>query len=264
MSEFLKDLPLKRPIVFFDLETTGTNFRIDRIVEISVAKFMPDGKSEVKTRRVNPERPIPADATAVHGITDKDVANEPTFKALASSFYRYLENCDLAGYNIQRFDLPLLAEEFKRSGIEFKTEAVKVIDVQTIFHKLEPRNLAAAYRFYCGKDIQKAHSAEADVLATVEVLAGQFRKYPELPKTIDALHEFCSLKDESWIDATGRFKWKDGAPVVGFGRNDGVPLREIADRNPEFLRWMINGSFPADAVEIAKKALMGVFPEKKP
>jgi len=256
-------LKIERPIVFFDLETTGTNIRTDRIVEISAVKIMPDGSREIKTRRVNPDRAIPPEATSIHGIKDSDVENEPKFKAMASSIFRFMENCDFAGYNIQNFDLPLLAEEFRRAGLNFTTEGRKILDVQTIFHRREPRNLSAAYRFFCGKDLVNAHSAEADVLATIEILEGQFNKYGDLPENLDELHVLCCNRKPEWIDSTGKFKWQGDVAVVGFGKNDGTPLKEISVNNPDFLRWMINASFPSDAVDIAKRALTGRFPEKQ-
>ncbi len=258
----LPGFKFERPIVFFDLETTGTNIKTDRIVEISAAKMMPDGSMEVKTKRINPERPIPPEATAIHGIKDSDVANEPKFKAISSSLLKFFEGCELAGYNINNFDIPLLSEEFRRSGLTFSTEGRKVIDVQTIFHKREPRNLSAAYKFFCGKELENAHSAEKDILATIEVFEGQLRKYEDLPKSVDELHTFCSNRRPEWIDTTGKFKWQGDVAIVGFGKNDGTPLRDIAVNNPDFLRWLINGSFPYDAIEIAKNALKGKFPEK--
>ncbi len=258
----LPGFKFERPIIFFDLETTGTSVGVDRIVEISVAKLMPDGNLEVKTKRLNPERPIPPEATAIHGIKDSDVANEPKFKSISSSLLKFFEGCDLAGYNINNFDLPLLVEEFRRAGLSFKVDDRRIIDVQTIFHKREPRNLAAAYKFFCGKEIENAHSAEKDILATMEVFAGQLKKYGDLPDNIDELHAYCSNRKPEWIDNSGRFRWQGNVPIVGFGKNNGIPLREIATNNPNFLKWMINGAFPEDAKDIAKNALAGKFPDK--
>ncbi|HBC89077.1 MAG TPA: DNA polymerase III subunit epsilon [Lentisphaeria bacterium] len=258
----LPGFKFEKPIIFFDLETTGTNITTDRIVEISAAKLMPDGKLEVKTKKINPERPIPPEATAIHGIKDSDVANEPKFKSISSSLLKFFEGCDLAGYNINNFDLPLLSEEFRRAGLSFTSEGRKIIDVQTIFHKREPRNLSAAYKFFCGKELENAHSAEKDILATMEVFEGQLKKYGDLPNNIDELHLYCSNKKPEWIDNTGKFKWQGEVPVIGFGRNNGIPLKEIAVNNPNFLKWIINGAFPYDTVEIAKNALAGKFPVK--
>lgn len=263
MNRHLK-IPLACPLVCFDLETTGVNIQVDRIVEISVVKLGPGGELEVKTRRVNPERPIPPEATAIHGISDADVAAQPPFKAIASSLLLYLENCDLAGYNVQRFDLPLLTEEFRRAGLDFSLAGRRVVDVQTIFHKREPRTLQAAYRFYCGKDLTNAHSAEADALATLEILQGELDKYPDLPHDLTALAAYSSLREPNWIDDTGKFKWQGEVAIVGFGRNAGQPLRELAANTPGFLSWMINASFPADAVQIARDALAGKFPVRRP
>ena len=254
---------LSNPIVFFDLETTGTNIQVDRIVEICVAKIMPGGELEVKTRRINPEMHIPQESSDIHGIYDKDVENEPTFKSVAASLHMYLEGCDLAGYNIKRFDVPLLVEEFKRAGYEFDLQNRKMVDMQTIFHKKEPRTLSAAYTLFCGKDLKDAHSAEADVIASIEVLQGQLERYPDLPKTVEELDEFCNQKQPNWIDSTGKFKWIAGVPTVAFSKHSGRPLREIAENEPGFLKWMLKASFPKDATEIARDALQGKFPPDK-
>lgn len=259
----LHNLKLSKPIIFFDLEATGTNPQVDKIVEICVAKLMPGGESEVKTRRVNPGIPIPAETTEIHGITDKDVANEPSFSAIAASLNLYFENCDIAGYNIIRFDVPLLCNEFKRAGLNFSIEGRRLIDAQTIFHKMEPRTLSAAYSFFCGKNLEDAHSAEADVLATVAVLDAELEKYSKLPRSIDELHDFCNPSDPKWIDSTGKFKWNDNNEViVAFGKNKGILLKDIASQNPNFLSWMARMDFAEDAKKIAKDALAGKFPVK--
>ncbi|MBN2642598.1 MAG: 3'-5' exonuclease [Victivallales bacterium] len=256
-------LKLKRPLVFFDLETTGVNLSIDRIVEISVVKLFPNGEREVKTRRVNPEMHIPEGASLVHGIYDADVAEEPTFKSLAKNLLIYLNDCDLCGYNILRFDVPMLINEFQRVGLTFPMEGRKLLDAFKIFCQMEPRSLAAAYKFYCGKEIKDAHSAEADTLATYEVFMGQLDKYDELADDVDSLHEFCNQKDPDWIDGTGKFKWSGSDPVIGFGKNAGMFLRQAAVENPGFLQWMIKMDFPDDAKEIARDALSGKFPKKE-
>jgi DNA polymerase-3 subunit epsilon len=259
------DFPLKleKPIVFFDLETTGTSIFFDRIIEISAAKIHPDQSVEIKTRRINPTQPIPPEATAIHGIKDEDVANEPTFKAMSNALFQFFENCDIGGYNAVRFDIPILTEEFKRSGLSFSVVDKKIIDPQVIFHKMEPRDLSAALKFYCGKEMQKAHSAEADIIATMEIFVAQMKKYENLPRDLLGISRFCSYKEETWIDEGGKFKWKNGDAVVNFGKNNGRLLKEIAATDPKFLQWIINASFSADVVEIAKNALIGKFPEKK-
>lgn len=254
---------LTKPIVFFDLETTGTNIQTDRIVEICVAKLSPGGETEVKTKLVNPERHIPLESSEIHGIYDDDVKDKPIFQAIASSFYLYLDKCDLAGYNIKRFDIPLLVEEFKRAGLDFDTIGRNIIDMQTIFHKREPRTLSAAYQYFCGKDLEDAHSAEADVIASIEVLQGQLEKYSDLPRNMEELSEYCSQKEPGWIDSTGKFKWSEGVAMVAFSKHSGTPIKELAVKEPGFFKWMIGASFPSDAVKIAQDALIGKFPEKK-
>lgn len=252
-------LKLENPLVFFDLETTGTDTKTDRIVEISVIKIMPDGEREVKTRRVNPEMPIPPQSTEIHGITDQDVKDKPTFKKIAQSFYLYLENCNLAGYNIMKFDIDVLINEFKRAGIDFSIENRKIIDAFRIFSTKEPRDLSSALKFYCNKEMENAHSAEADTLATVDILEGQFKKYSDLPKDINELHKFCKGDN---IDLAGRFRWQNGEAVIKFGKNAGKPLKSIASENPGFLKWIISRDFEKDVKKIASDALEGRFPEK--
>ncbi|MCF7791537.1 MAG: 3'-5' exonuclease [Victivallales bacterium] len=259
----LRNLNLARPIIFFDLEATGTNPQFDRIVEICVAKIQPGGETEIKSRRINPERPIPKESTEIHGITDEDVADEPTFSQVSASLFMYFENSDLAGYNINRFDIPLLASEFKRAGLNFHVEDRKVIDAQTIFHKMEPRTLSAAYKFFTGNELEDAHAAESDVLATISVLDGELEKYSTLPREVKELHDFCNPTDPNWIDKTGKFKWDDdGEAIVAFGKNKGIKLKNIAAKNPGFLSWINRMDFPDDAKKIAKEALTGKFPTK--
>ena len=256
------DISIDRPIVFFDLETTGTNYKKDRIVEISVVKYLPDGQHETKTRRVNPEMPIPKEVSELHGITNADVENEPTFRALSKNLYLYLEGCDLGGYNVLRFDIPVLVEEFKRAGLDFSIKDRRIVDPFIIFCRMEPRSLSAAYKFFCGKELEDAHSAEADILATIEVLNGQMKRYAELPKTVEGLDELCNPVDPNAVDSTKRFRWRDDEVIVNFGKNSGVPLKQIVVENPGFLQWMINQDFPDDAKAIAAKALKGEFPER--
>ncbi len=210
-------LKLTRPIVFFDLETTGTNITHDRIVEISLIKVMPDGTEVEKTRRLNPEMPIPAEATAIHHITDEDVASEPTFRQIANSLAQMLKGCDIAGFNSNRFDIPLLDQEFQRAGVAFDLSNARFIDVQTIYHKKEPRTLVAAYRYYCDKDLEAAHSANADTRATLEVLKAQLERYDDLPDTVDALSEFASANRN--VDLAGRLIYDEQhREVINFGK----------------------------------------------
>ena len=236
-------LKLKNPIVFFDLETTGINITKDRIVEISYLKIVPDGKEECKTRRVNPQMPIPEQATAVHGITDDDVKDCPTFKELAKSLAAQIEGCDLAGFNSNRFDIPLLAEEFLRAGVDIDLGKRKFIDVQTIFHKMEQRNLTAAYKFYCGKDLTEAHSAEGDTRATYEVLMSQLDRYPELENDVDALSEFSSFNSN--VDFAGRMIYNEkGEEVINFGKYKGRLVKEVLSTDIGYYGWVMQGDFP--------------------
>ena len=257
------ELKLERPLVVFDIESTGVNPMRDRIVELAVLKIMPDGTSQSTVRRVNPEMPIPPGATAVHGISDADVADKPPFSVIAANFARYLEDCDLGGYNLLNFDVPLLQAEFQRAAVPFSLEGRQIIDVFNIFCKLYPRTLTAAYRFFCGKDLDDAHSAAADTQATWEVLLGQLARHPELPRDVTALAEFSEMIDPDGVDRTRRFKWQGDEVVVNFGKNAGRPLKEIAEQDPGFLRWIIRSDFPADVKQVAADALVGKFPVRK-
>ena len=236
-------LNLQRPIVFFDLETTGVDTARDRIVEISLVKVMPDGREIVKTRRINPGMHIPAEASAIHHITDEDVKDCPQFAQIAKSLAQFLEGCDFGGFNSNRFDLPVLVEEFLRAGVDVDFKRRRFIDVQNIFHKMEQRTLVAAYKFYCDKNLEEAHSAEADTLATYEVLKAQLDRYPELQNDVAALAEF-STRDKT-ADYAGRILINEkGEEVFGFGKYKGRKVEEIFDSEPSYYAWMMNGDFP--------------------
>ncbi|MBD5337109.1 MAG: 3'-5' exonuclease [Bacteroides sp.] len=246
-------LNLDRPIIFFDLETTGTNVTRDRIVEISLIKVLPKGEPIRKCRRINPEMPIPAESTAIHHITDEDVANEPTFRQIARSLYDFFSGCDIAGYNSNKFDVPMLIEEFGRAGIRFDLRDRRLIDVQNIFHKMEQRTLVAAYKFYCGKDLENAHSAAADAEATYEVLLGQLERYDDLKNDIEYLSEFST--DRRNLDLAGRIiRQDDGEEYFNFGKFKGRKCREIFEREPGFFSWMKHGDFPKNTIDV----LMGL------
>ena len=237
------ELKLKRPIVLLDLETTGVDPAKDRIVEISLVKVQPDGSKEVKTRRINPGMPIPPESTAIHGIADDDVKDEPRFEQIAKSLAAYMEGCDLAGYNSNRFDIPVLAEEFLRAGVDVDLKKRRFIDVQNIFHKMEQRTLVAAYRFYCDRELEGAHSAEADTLATYEVLKAQLDRYPELENDVEFLAKF--TEQNRCADYAGRILYdKDGVEVFGFGKYRGRPVAEVFREEPGYYSWMMNGDFP--------------------
>lgn len=236
-------LKLKRPIVFFDLETTGIDTSRDRIVEISLVKVMPDGEEITKTRRINPEMPIPAEATAVHHITDEDVKDCPTFRQVAKSLAQFLEGCDFGGFNSNRFDLPVLVEEFLRVGVDVDFKKRRFVDVQNIFHKMEQRTLVAAYKFYCDKDLTEAHSAEADTKATYEVLKAQLDRYPDLQNDVEALADFSSRGETA--DYAGRILYNEkGEEIFGFGKYKGRTVEEVFRLEPSYYDWMMKGDFP--------------------
>jgi DNA polymerase-3 subunit epsilon len=240
----MMNLKLEKPIAFFDLETTGVQVATDRIVEISILKVFPNGNKESKTWLVNPTIPIPAETTAIHGITDEKVADEPTFKQLAPQISELIHNCDLGGFNSNRFDIPLLAEEFLRVEIDFDMEDRKAVDVQNIFHRLEQRTLVAAYGFYCDKDLTDAHSAEADTLATYEVLLAQIEKYDELENNVDFLAEF-SQRGGKFADMAGFIRYNEqGKEVLSFGKYRDVTLEQIWKDNPGYFSWINQADFP--------------------
>lgn len=235
-------LNLKNPIVFFDLETTGTNIVSDRIVEIAYHKVSPNGKEETKSMRINPGMPIPPGATAVHHITDADVADCPTFKEVAKEIVKDIEGCDLAGYNSNRFDIPLLAEELLRAEIDIDLTKRKFVDVQVIFHKMEARTLAAALKFYCDKDLTDAHEAQADTLATYEVLMAQLDRYPDLQNDIDFLSKFTTQNNN--VDFSGKFIFNDkGEEVFNFGKYKGQKVEDVLKTDTGYYGWMLNGDF---------------------
>ncbi|HQR45298.1 MAG TPA: 3'-5' exonuclease [Thermoanaerobaculia bacterium] len=264
VAELLRTLCDGRPIVFFDLETTGTEKMLDRIVEIAAIAVPPEGPPRVFDRLVNPGVRIPSEASAVHGISDADVADAPTFRDLVPELLAFLGDADLAGYNVRAFDIPVLQKEFERAGATFSLERRRIVDMQTIFFKKEPRDLAAALRLFAGRDHGGAHAALADVVATAEVLAGQLRRYPDLPRTLDGLHEFSVPAEGRWVDPDKRFGWRDGEAVFAFGVHRGKSLALVAETKPEYLDWMIRGDFPEAAKEIARNARRGVFPKKRP
>lgn len=236
-------LNLRNPLVFFDLETTGINIVKDRIVELSYVKVFPNGNEESKTMKINPEMPIPKESTAIHGITDEDVKDCPTFKEIAKSLAAQIEGCDLAGYNSNRFDIPLLAEEFLRAGVEIDLNRRKFVDVQTIFYKMEPRTLSAAYKFYCNKSLENAHTAHADTMATYEVLQAQLDRYPELQNDIKFLSDYSSFTNN--VDFAGRMVYNEqGVEVFNFGKYKGYPVEEVLKKEPAYYAWMMNGDFP--------------------
>ena len=237
------ELKLKKPICFFDLETTGVNVSKDRIVEISILKVFPNGNKESFTWRVNPEMKIPAVTTAIHGISDEMVLNEPTFKELAPKVSELIKNSDLGGFNSNRFDIPLLAEELLRAEIDFDLKVNQAVDVQTIFHKMEKRTLEAAYKFYCNKDLTNAHSAEADTMATYEVLKAQLDKYDGLENDMDYLSKFSS--HQNFVDFAGFIGYnKEGQEIITFGKHKGKVIEDLFKTEPGYFSWIQNADFP--------------------
>jgi DNA polymerase-3 subunit epsilon len=262
----LKNVKLEKPLAFFDLETTGTRYYIDRIVEFSILRIQPDGTEEYKNRRLNPEMPIQEGATRKHGITNDDVKNEPVFRQLAKGIRDFMEGCDLCGFNILNFDIPLLEAEFERAGVPFSRKDRRFIDLMTIYHAREPfnkdvpRSLGSAYQFYCGKAIVNAHSAEGDVKASAEILDGQLEKYADLPRDIEGLSALCLKGRENYVDLVGKLVWSGQDAALNFGKHAGVPLKELVKQSPDYLQWMINQDFSPEVKIILENALKNDFP----
>ena len=235
-------LQLTRPLAIIDLETTGVNLGTDRIVEIAIVKIMPDDKKQVKRKLINPEIPIPPFSTEIHGITNEMVKDAPTFRQVANELKQFLDNCDLAGYNSNRFDIPLLVEEFLRIGMEFDGKGRRLLDVQKIFHMMEQRTLSAAYRFYCSKELEGAHGAEVDASATWEVLVAQVVKYPQLGTNVDTILKH--IGEEQVVDFARRFIMENGVEVFNFGKHKGRAVADILKAEPQYYDWMMKGDFP--------------------
>lgn len=256
----MRSLALSRSLAFFDLETTGTDPMADRIVEIAVLRLDPSGGREVRSRRLNPERPIPADATAVHGIRDEDVKDAPTFRQIARGLLDFLGEADLSGFNVSRFDVPLLDREFRDCGLDLGLDRRRVIDAMTIFHRKEPRHLSAAVRFYLGREHAGAHAAQADVEAAADVLAAQLGRYDDLPCTVEELDGWCNPVPADAVDRAGKFVLREGEVTFTFGRNRGKPLKEVAASDPDYLSWLLTCDFAPDVRALLEGALRGEFP----
>ncbi len=257
----LMQLNLTKPICFFDLETTGVNISKDRIVEISILKVYPNGKEERKTWLVNPEMPIPQEVTAIHGISDEDVTNAPTFKAIAKDVQAMIKDSDLGGFNSNRFDIPLLAEEMLRAELDFDMKNRVSVDVQTIFHKMEQRTLVAAYKFYCDKNLDDAHSAEADTLATYEVLKAQVAKYEDLENNTKFLSNFSSRK--KFADFAGFINFnKKGEECFSFGKHKGKRVVDVLDKEPGYFGWLLNADFPLYTKKVLTAIKLRAFNNK--
>lgn len=236
-------LQLKRPIAFIDLETTGVSLSLDRIVEIAIIKILPDGSRQVKRKLINPEIPIPKATSEIHGITDDMVKDAPTFRQSGNEIKMFIENCDLGGYNSNRFDIPILMEEFLRAGMDVDLSTRKMIDVQHIFYTMEPRTLTAAYKFFCEKELVDAHSAEADVGATIEVLMAQLERYNNLGSTLDSILGI--IGEDKIVDYARRFSFDDkGIEVFNFGKHKGRSVKDVLKAEPQYYDWMMRGDFP--------------------
>jgi DNA polymerase-3 subunit epsilon len=255
-------LQLIRPLVFLDLETTGINLSSDRIVEIAMIRIQPDGSRQVKRKLLNPEMPIPSASSDVHGITDEMVKDAPTFKQAGNEIKQFLENCDLGGYNSNRFDIPLLMEEFLRADLEVDLSQRKMVDVQHIFYQMEPRTLTAALKFYCNQDLENAHSAEADIQATVDVLMAQIDRYPQLGKSVDSILNV--IGEERIIDYARRFSYDDkGVEVFNFGKYKGQSVCDVLKREPHYYDWMMRGDFPLHTKQKLTELMNRVYLKNK-
>lgn len=263
MAPFPALLSLRKPLIFFDIEATGTDPENDRIIEICLLKVLSDGKKEVFLERINPGIPIPPESTVIHGIRDGDIREKPYFRAVAGRILEFIAEGDLAGYNILRFDVPLLAKEFSKAGLDFSLEGRFLIDMMKIFHRKESRDLSAALRFYCNKELAHAHSAQADTEAVADIFWAQLERYPDLPRDISLLHQYCNSKDERFVDSSGRFAWRYGKAYFNFGKYRGYCLEQISREDRNYLAWLLEeGRLSDEAWSICQRALEGEFPSK--
>ena len=255
------NIELSRPLAFFDIESTGVNPGTDRIVELAIIKISQDGEKSRFRRLINPTIPIPKEASDIHGITDEMIKDAPVFKEIAPEVASFLENCDLGGYNSNRFDVPLLVEEFLRAGEPFSIMDRRLLDVQKIYHKMEPRTLGAAYQFYCGKPLEDAHSADADVEATWEVLEAQIDRYPNIGRNLDSILQFTG--EERIVDMARRFVYKGDDIIFNFGKYKGQVAHKVFKMEPQYYDWMMRGDFPLHTKQVISDIFREVFPSKK-
>jgi len=251
---------LDRSLIVFDIEATGTSARADRIIELAAIRIEPDGTECNGYWLLNPGVPIPVETTAIHGITDEIVRDQPTFKDKALEILTFFGESDLAGFNAGRFDIPMLAEEFTRAGITFEADRRRLLDAQRIFHTREPRDLSAALKFYCDRPHVDAHGAEADVRATLDVLLGQFKRYADLPQDMETLDRTFNPIDPFNADRSGRIRWVEGELVVNFSKKKGSKLKDLAKEDPGFLKWIVKNDFPQDTRALCDNALKGIYP----
>ena len=255
-------MKLDRPLIFFDLESTGVNPRSDRIIEIAAIKLLPDGTRESLSLRINPERPIPAGARAIHGISNDDLKDAPPFRDVAERVLNFFEDCDLGGFGIVQFDIPLLCEELERVGMNLSLKGVRTIDTKQIFHMREPRTLTAALDFYCGQEHETAHSALGDAQAALDVLEGQLQRYPDLPEDVTELSELCNPTDPDAVDRDGKLRWQGDEIVLNFGQKAGMTLRKLASDEPGYLEWIMRKDFSSEVKSIVKEAIQGTFAKR--
>jgi len=262
-SSSARSLSLTRPLVVFDLETTGVDTASDRIVEIGLVRLLPDGSRENHSWMINPGRPIPAGASAVHGLTDDDVSGAPSFSDVAAEVLACFEGCDVSGFNVGRFDMPLLAKEFERVGMAFPAQETVVVDSYSLFVRREPRNLDAAVALYCDRDHTGAHRAVADAEAAADVLLGQLARYDDLPSDVAGLAEACVRKDPNWVDGAGKVAWQGDDVVLTFGKHARRPLVHLVVEEKAYLSWVLGADFPDDTKAIISEALEGRYPERE-
>ncbi|MCE9614048.1 MAG: 3'-5' exonuclease [Lentisphaerae bacterium] len=260
----MSNLQLYRPLAVLDIEATGTNPQSDRLIDLAIVRIMPDGRHDPHTFRVNPGIPIPEDSARIHGIRDADVRDCPLFKDVAAQVNDVLANCDLGGFNVLRFDIPMLIEEFGRVGIAFDISERRIVDAQRIFHRREPRDLTAALSYYCQEMHLGAHGAMADADATVRVLEAQLKRYPDLPRDVAELDAYCNPRDPGWVDREGRLKWAGSEIVVNFGKKKGESLRALLREDPGFIKWMMRSNFPKDVKQLIEDGQRGVWPPPPP
>ena len=258
----MKKLKLEKPLVIFDLETTGVVINLDKVIELAYIKIYPDGKREEKTYKINPGIKIPKESIEVHGITNEEASNWPYFKEYAQELYEVFSNCYYGGFNVIGFDLPMLQKEFKEAGFNFNYNTEDIIDSKVIFHNMEKRDLTAAYKFYCGGEHIDAHSAMGDIVVTEKILEAQIDKYPEIldKEFLQSMH---SPKDDRYVDSERKFYWRDGEAYFNFGKHKGESLKSVALNDSGFLSWMLQADFGIEIKEIVNNALNGIFPEKK-
>ena len=248
---------LEKPLAVFDIESTGINRKVDRIIDLSIITLMPDGSRKSDYFRINPSVSIPLETTEIHGISNADVADSPLFKDVAMDIMKAFGDSDLAGYNLLHFDIPILIEEFARCNLRFDTQNRRVLDAQKIYHKKEPRDLSAALAYYAGEDHSGAHSAVDDVEATIKVIEGQFKMYDDLPQTMDEISDYCNPKNPEWVDRAGRLKWQNKKVVINFGKQQGADLEELAISDRGFLNWILKNDFPRETQDIVRHFMNG-------